>query len=465
MAQQKKPNTMWGGHFSKAPDQIMQEINASISFDKNLYKEDIKGSIAHSKMLAKQNIITQTEAEEIAKGLNHIEGEIDSGIFQFSEALEDIHMNIESRLKEIIGDVAGKLHTARSRNDQVITDFRLFVRTTNNQIISLITGLINSLIKKAESNIDTILPGYTHLQVAQPVSLAHHFMAYVEMLGRDISRFEDSNNRLDESPLGVAALAGTSFPIDRDFTANELGFSKPTENSLDTVSDRDFALDLLSNSSICMSHLSRLSEEIVLWMSQSFKFITLSDAYTTGSSIMPQKRNPDAAELIRGKTGRVYGNLITLLTVMKALPLAYSKDLQEDKEPVFDSSNTIIIALKVASAMVDDMKINDDNMLNATNTGFITATDLADYLVREFKIPFRNAHHITGKIVKLAEEKKCGLDEIKLEELQKIEPKINNDIYQILKTENSLNTRSSYGGTSPKTVTEAIIRAKNKYNN
>lgn len=463
MSDKNKPSAIWGGHFSQAPDEIMQEINASITFDKRLYKEDIAGSIAHCKMLAATNIIAPDEADTIIGGLKQIEQEISEGKLEFQESLEDIHMNIEGRLKEVIGDVAGKLHTARSRNDQVITDFKLFVKTTNEQIIILLESLIGNLIKKAEANINTILPGYTHLQVAQPVTVAHHFLAYVEMFGRDILRFKDANNRLDESPLGVVALAGTSFPIDRDFTAKELGFRKPSENSLDTVSDRDFALDLLSNTSIAMGHLSRLAEEIVLWMSQSFKFITLSDAYTTGSSIMPQKRNPDAAELIRGKTGRVYGNLISLLTVMKALPLAYSKDLQEDKEPVFDSSDTIIIALKVAAAMIDDMTINKDNMLSATQNGFITATDLADYLVREFKTPFRLAHHITGKIVKLAEDKGCDLADIALEDLQNIEPQIDEKIYDVLKVENSLNTRKSYGGPATETVKQAIQRAKIKY--
>lgn len=465
MSNSDKPNIMWGGYFSQAPDKIMQEINASISFDKKLYKEDIAGSIAHSKMLEKQGIITKNEAKKIINGLEQIKTEIATGKFIFQTELEDIHMNIEGRLKELIGDVAGKLHTARSRNDQVVTDFKLFVKATNNQIIALLKELINNLIIKAESNINTILPGYTHLQIAQPVSFAHHLLCYVEMLGRDVTRFEDANKRLDESPLGVAALAGTSFPIDRDFTANKLGFKKPSENSLDTVSDRDFALDFLSNSSICMSHLSRFAEEIVIWMSQGFEFIKLSDAYTTGSSIMPQKRNPDAAELIRGKTGRVYGNLIALLTVMKSLPIAYSKDLQEDKEPVFDSSDTLLISLKVIGGMVKDMTVNKENMLSAANKGFITATDLADYLVQEINMPFRLAHQITGKIIKLAELKNCKLAELTLKELQNIEPDINEKIYQILTIENSVKTRISYGGTSPKAVKQAIVRVKKKYKN
>ena len=459
----KKSNIMWGGHFNQAPDQIMQEINASVGFDKRLYVEDITGSLAHVKMLAKQKIIPRDDAKKISQGLEKIKDEILRDEFDFKEELEDIHMNIEARLKDIIGEVAGKLHTGRSRNDQVATDFKIFVRKANNEVVGLLKELIASLLKKAENHIDVILPGYTHLQAAQPVSLAHHFLAYVEMLGRDLSRFEDANDRLNESPLGAAALAGTSFSIDRKFTAVELGFKKPSENSLDSVSDRDFALDFLANSSIAMGHLSRFAEEIVIWMSQEFKFITLSDSFTTGSSIMPQKRNPDAAELIRGKTGRVYGNLMTLLTVMKSLPLAYSKDLQEDKEPVFDSYDTMIIALKVFKGMVDNMQVNKENMFAATDRGFITATDLADYLVQKYQIPFRRAHHITGKVVKLAEIKGCNLEEIELSELQQIEAKIDQDIYSVLTVLNSVNSRESYGGTACGSVKQAIKRAKKKY--
>ena len=458
-----KANAMWGGLFSQAPDQIMQKINASISYDQRLYAEDIKGSIAHSKMLAAQNIITEQEAEQIINGLQQIEAEIVQGEFDFSEELEDIHMNIENRLSQIIGSVAGKLHTARSRNDQVVTDFKLFIRKTNEQIISLLQNLIKELLQQAEDNIEVILPGYTHLQVAQPVSFAHHLLAYVAMYERDISRFKDANHRLNESPLGVAALAGTSFAIDRDFTAQQLGFAKATDNSLDTVSDRDFALDLLSNIAIVMGHLSRFAEEIILWSSQSFSFISLSDAFTTGSSIMPQKRNPDAAELIRGKTGRTYGNLITLLTVVKALPLAYSKDLQEDKEPVFDSSDTIVIALKVMAAMVGDMKINSKNMLAATQQGFITATDLADYLVRECQLPFRQAHHVTGQIVKIAQQRNIELSKLTLDEMQQIEAKITNNIYDVLEVKNSVASRKSYGGTAPQQIRQILDNLKNKY--
>jgi argininosuccinate lyase len=463
MDKNNKANIMWGGHFSKSPDQVMQDINASIDFDKKLYQEDIAGSIAHVKMLAKQKIITKDESLKIISGLNQIKKEILENKFVFDKSLEDIHMNIENRLKDLIGDVAGKLHTARSRNDQVATDFKIFVRKANQEILLLIKNLIRDLATQAENNTDVILPGYTHLQAAQPVSLAHHFLAYIEMLGRDLSRFTDANKRLDECPLGAAALAGTSFPIDRDFTAQQLGFSKASENSLDTVSDRDFALDFLSNSSIIITHLSRLAEELILWVSQGFNFISLSESFTTGSSIMPQKRNPDGAELMRGKTGRVYGNLMSLLTVIKSLPLAYSKDLQEDKEPVFDSYETIISVLKIASGMVQNLTINKENMLKATDKGFITATDLADYLVKNLNMPFRNAHHTTGKIVVFAEKNNLQLHQIKLTDLQKIEPLIKEDIYDILKVENSVISRDSYGGTSPKQIKQALQRAIKKY--
>jgi len=463
MTKKTQANPMWGGHFNKAPDQVMQDINASIDFDKRLYQQDIAGSLAHVDMLAAVKILTKKEAGQIVKGLKQIEQEIESGKFKFKAELEDIHMNVESRLKAIIGDVAGKLHTARSRNDQVATDFKLFARNANEQIIELLQTLIKRLIKKAEQNLETIMPGYTHLQAAQPVTLAHHMHAYIEMLGRDISRFADANERANQCPLGSAALAGTSFPIDRKKTAKALGFKEPTANSLDGVSDRDFALDFLSNSSICIGHLSRFAEEIVIWMSQGFAFVKLSDAFTTGSSIMPQKRNPDAAELVRGKTGRVYGNLITLLTVMKGLPLAYSKDMQEDKEPFFDSYDTIIIALKAMIGMVSDLKVNKANMRSATEAGFITATDLADYLVKSLKMPFRNAHHVTGNVVKLAESKKCELGDLSLEELQTIEPKIKKDIYAVLTVENSVKSRTSHGGTAPSEVKKALKTAAKKF--
>ena len=448
MKDKNKANPMWGGHFDKAPAQVMIDINPSIDFDKRLAFFDLQGSIAHVEMLEKQNILTSSETAEIKKGLAIIEDEIAAGDFKFSRELEDIHMNIEARLKELIGDVAGKLHTARSRNDQVATDFKMFVRDSNAQAIILIKELILALIGKAEKNIEAILPGYTHLQSAQPVSFAHHLHCYAEMLKRDLSRFADANDRLDECPLGAAALAGTSFNTDRFFTAEKLEFSVPTRNSLDSVSDRDFALDFLYNVSVLAGHLSRFAEEIIIWMSQGFRFVSLSDLYTTGSSIMPQKRNPDAAELVRGKTGRLFGNLMSLLTVMKGLPLAYSKDMQEDKEPIFDSYDTIIVVLKAMIGMVGDLQVNKENMLNATQSGFITATDLADYLVRELNMPFRNAHHVTGSLVKKAEEKKCDLADLSLPEMQEIEPKIKENIFEFLTVENSVNSRKSYGGTA-----------------
>ena len=463
MTKDSKANPMWGGHFSKAPSQVMEDINASIAYDQKLYQQDIKGSIAHATMLASCKIITKQEAAEIITALEQIKEEISTGKFEFKAELEDIHMNIEARLKAIIGDVAGKLHTARSRNDQVATDFKLYVKQANSEVIILLKELISALIKLAEKNLETIMPGYTHLQAAQPVTFAHHLHAYVEMLARDLSRYEDANNRLNQSPLGAAALAGTSFPIDRHKTAKLLGFKEPTNNSLDSVSDRDFALDFLANTSIAISHLSRFAEEIIIWLSKAYDFIKLSDSFTTGSSIMPQKRNPDAAELVRGKTGRIYGNLMSLLTTMKALPLAYSKDMQEDKEPLFDSHNTIIIALKAMIGMVTDMEVKAENLLSATASGFITATDLADYLVKNFKVPFREAHHITGKLVKLAEQNKVDLADLKLEDMQKIEPRIKEDIYSVLTVENSVKSRSSYGGTAPLQVEVALKEAKKKY--
>lgn len=463
MSKYSKANPMWGGHFTKAPDQVMQDINASIAYDQKLYRQDIAGSIAHAKMLADCKIITKSEANKIIKGLQQIEKEITNGEFEFKAELEDIHMNIEARLKEIIGEVAGKLHTARSRNDQVATDFKLYVKEANLEIIALLKELCAALIKLAEANLNTIMPGYTHLQAAQPVTFAHHLHAYVEMLARDLSRFEAANERLNQCPLGAAALAGTSFAIDRTKTAKLLKFKEPTANSLDSVSDRDFVLDFLANSAISIGHLSRFAEEIILWLSKAYDFIKLSDSFTTGSSIMPQKRNPDAAELVRGKTGRIYGNLISLLTTMKALPLAYSKDMQEDKEPLFDSHNTMIIALKAMIGMVTDMEVKADKLLLATQAGFITATDLADYLVKNFKIPFREAHHITGKIVKLAEKKKLDLADLQLSELQKIEPRIQADIYDILTVAAAVKSRNSYGGTAPIQVKKALKTAKKKY--
>ncbi len=455
-----KSNQMWGGHFDEMPDELLQKINASISFDNKLYKEDIQGSIAHTKMLVKQGIISTEDGNNIADGLMRILQGIEDGTVKFKTEFEDIHMNIEHKLKGLAGESAGRLHTARSRNDQVAVDFRLWVRNRIDETIADLKNLRRVLVTRAENDAATIMPGFTHLQSAQPVTFGHHLMAYYEMLTRDQSRFEDARKRMNQCPLGAAALAGTSFPTDRFKTASELEFDAPTNNSLDSVSDRDFALEFLSAASITMMHLSRLAEEIVIWCSAQFKFVTLSDKFTTGSSIMPQKRNPDAAELVRGKTGRVYGSLITLLTVMKALPLAYNKDMQEDKEPVFDAAETLQICLKVMAGMLLDMKVNSENMLKSASAGFATATDFADWLVRELNIPFRDAHHITGKAVKLAETKGVDISGLSLEDLQKIEPKITGNIFTVLGVENSVKSRKSYGGTAPDEVLKQVKKAK-----
>ncbi len=453
-------NQMWGGRFENKPSNLMQAINQSISFDKKLYKQDIFGSKAHAKMLGETKIISTSESAQIIQGLDQILQEIESGNFEFKIELEDIHMNIENRLKEIIGDVAGKLHTARSRNDQVALDFRLFIRDEIDETIKLLINLEKNLVKKSEENIDAIMPGFTHLQVAQPVLFSHHFLAYFEMFKRDISRLNDLYNRLDECPLGACALAGTSFEVDRKMTAENLGFSAPTNNSMDSVSDRDFAIEFLFCLSLINTHLSRLAEEIVIWMSKGFEFIKLSDAFTSGSSIMPQKKNPDAAELIRGKTGRIYGSLFALLTTMKGLTLTYSKDMQEDKEVVFDAVDNIKLCLEAMSGMVLDMSLNKENMLKMAKTGYSTATDLADWLVKNLKIPFRSAHHITGQIVKLAENKGVELHELDLKEMQKIEGKISAEIFTILTVESSVNSRLSFGGTAKIRVLEQIEKAK-----
>jgi argininosuccinate lyase len=392
-------NQMWGGRFASGPDAIMEEINASIDFDRKLYAQDIAGSLAHAAMLAKTGIISGDDCDKITHGLNTILSEIEEGRFTFSRQLEDIHMNIESRLAELIGPAAGRLHTARSRNDQVALDFRLWVKQELTRTDAALTALIAAFLDKAEIHADTVMPGFTHLQTAQPVTFGHHCMAYVEMFGRDRSRVRDCIERLDECPLGAAALAGTGYPIDRDQTARALGFREPTRNSIDTVSDRDFALEFLSLASICATHMSRLAEEIVIWSTPQFGFVRLSDAFSTGSSIMPQKKNPDAAELVRAKTGRINGSLIGLLTVMKGLPLAYSKDMQEDKEQVFDAASSLELSIAAMTGMVRDMEIREDNMRKAAGAGYSTATDLADWLVREVGLPFREAHHVTGRAV------------------------------------------------------------------
>ena len=459
-AAKKDSNKMWGGRFEAKPSEIMQQINQSITFDQKLYKQDIRGSIAHAKMLASVNILTSQEAKKIIDGLEKIKKEIEIGQLQFKIELEDIHMNIESRLKEIIGDVAGKLHTARSRNDQVATDFRLFVRDEIDEIKFLLLGLEENFVKKAAENLDVILPGFTHLQVGQPVLFSHHMLAYFEMFKRDISRLDDLRARMNECPLGACAMAGTSFPINRNLTAKELKFDRPTANSMDSVSDRDFAVEFLFCLSLTATHLSRIAEEIVIWMSKGFEFIKLSDAYTSGSSIMPQKKNPDAAELVRAKSGRIFGSLFTLLTVLKGLTLTYSKDMQEDKEPVFDASENIKLCLLAMSGMIADMKLNKEKMFKMAGSGFSTATDLADWLVKNLKMPFRDAHHVTGQIVKMAENKGVDLHELTLSEMQKVEKKITKEIFAVLSVESSVASRTSLGGTSQVRVKEEIAKAK-----
>lgn len=449
---QKTANKQWGGRFTSGPSAIMEQINASIGFDKNLWKQDIQGSIAHAEMLAKQKIISETDKNSIHQGLREIEREIQSGQFEFNRALEDIHMNIEDRLAERIGEAGKRLHTARSRNDQVATDFRLWIRQNIDELILMINHLMLTLASRALEYAETAMPGFTHLQSAQPVTFGHHLLAYTEMLNRDRGRLIDTRKRLNENPLGAAALAGTSFPIDRQLTSKLLRFDRPMANSLDAVSDRDFALEYLSALSIMSIHLSRMAEEIVIWCSPPFSFIQLSDAYTTGSSIMPQKRNPDAAELVRAKVGRISGALTGLLTVMKGLPLAYAKDMQEDKEQVFAATETIILCLAACSGMIADLKANQDNMAYWAGSGFSTATDLADWLVKELKLPFRTAHHVTGKIVSYAETHNLALENVPLQKMQEIEPLINNDIYSVLGVQSSLASRTSEGGTAPKNV-------------
>ena len=443
---------MWGGQFAVGPNEIMEEINASIDFDRNLAAQDIAGSLAHVAMLAKQGVVDPADAEAIAKGLAQVKGEIEAGAFAFSRALEDIHMNVESRLAEIVGPAAGRLHTARSRNDQVAVDFRLWVRDTIDTLILQIVELQKALATRALECAGVLMPGFTHLQSAQPVTFGHHLMAYVEMLARDAGRLRDTRKRLNECPLGAAALAGTSFPIDREMTAKALGFDRPTANSLDSVADRDFALEALSAAAICATHLSRFAEEIVLWTTPQFGFVKLSDAFSTGSSIMPQKRNPDAAELVRGKTGRMVGSLVGLLTVMKGLPLAYSKDMQEDKEGVFDALRTLSLCLAAMTGMVKDMTPDAKRMKAAAGAGYATATDLADWLVRELKLPFREAHHVTGRIVALAAGRGVALEKLSLADMQAVEPGITRDAYGVLGVERSVKSRTSYGGTAPAQV-------------
>ena len=451
-------NTMWGGRFESGPAAIMEEINASITFDQTLWRQDIAGSQAHVKMLAAQGIVTPEDCTAILKGLEAIAREIDNGQFEFSRALEDVHMNIESRLAHLIGAPAGRLHTARSRNDQVATDMRLWVRDTLDMLDQQMHDLQLALANKALEHAGSVMPGFTHLQSAQPVTFGHHLMAYVEMLARDRGRLHDARMRMNECPLGSAALAGTSFPIDRFATAQALGFDRPTANSLDSVSDRDFVLEALSVASICAVHLSRLAEEIVLWTTPQFGFIRLSDAFSSGSSIMPQKRNPDAAELVRGKSGRIVGALTALLIVMKGLPMAYAKDMQEDKEGTFDALSTLSLMLAAMSGMVRDLVPDTKSMKKAAGLGYATATDLADWLVRSLNLPFRDAHHITAKLVGLASSRAVGLEKLSLSDMQAIEPRIHTGVFSVLGVDKSVKSRTSYGGTAPQLVRQQARR-------
>ncbi len=445
-------NKMWGGRFESAPAAIMEEINASIDFDKRLWRQDIRGSKAHAAMLGATGILTKDDVATITRGLDQVAAEIESGAFKFSRALEDIHMNIESRLKEIVGEPAGRLHTARSRNDQVAVDFRLWVRDTVDDLDAQLADLQLALAEKAEAHAGTVMPGFTHLQSAQPTTFGHHCLAYVEMLGRDRSRLADARKRMNECPLGAAALCGTSFPIDREMTAAALGFDRPTANSLDSVADRDFALEVLSAAAIAAVHLSRLAEEIVLWTTVQFGFVKLSDSFSTGSSIMPQKRNPDAAELVRGKAGRIIGALNALMITMKGLPLTYSKDMQEDKEPTFDALMNFSLVVAAMTGMVRDLTPDEKRMKAAAGAGYATATDLADWLVRARRMPFREAHHVTARIVGLAAARGVGLEKLSLAEMRSVHDAIGEEVFAVLGVDKSVKSRTSYGGTAPANV-------------
>jgi len=458
-----KANLLWGGRFAAGPSAIMQRINASIGFDRKLWREDIEGSKAHAAMLAAMGIISAADAEAIRGGLDRIADEIAAGKFEFKTDLEDIHMNVEARLAELVGPPAGRLHTARSRNDQVATDFKLWVRRALARLDDDIRALQSALIDQAERHAGTIMPGFTHLQLAQPVTFGHHLLAYVEMLGRDRARVADALKRSEECPLGAAALAGTPYPIDRGMTASALGFDRPTANSIDAVSDRDFALDYLAAASILAIHLSRFAEELVLWSSDQFGFVRLSDGFTTGSSIMPQKRNPDAAELVRAKTGRVVGHLTGLLMALKGLPLAYSKDMQEDKEPVFETEETLALGLAAMTGMVTDMVANPGAMRRAADRGYVTATDLADWLVRALGKPFREAHHIAGTLVKLAEAEGIPLSDLSIDQFRSVDPAIGEEVLSVLTVEASVASRASEGGTAPDKVRQAAAAARVRF--
>ena len=461
--QGRSGRSMWGGHFETDPAPLMAQINASIDFDKRLSAQDIQGSMAHARMLAAVGLLTEADRDAILAGLERIQGEIEAGEFAFSTELEDIHFNVESRLTDLIGDAGRRLHTARSRNDQVATDFKLWVRDAIDRTLGLLQGLQTVLLDLAEAHAATVMPGFTHLQAAQPVTFGHHLMAYVEMLGRDRSRFADARVRLNECPLGSAALAGTSFPIDRAMTATELGFDRPTANSIDSVSDRDFALDHLASAAITAVHLSRLAEELVMWSTPQFGFVRMPEAFTSGSSIMPQKRNPDAAELVRGKSGRILGDLQGLLVVLKGLPLAYSKDMQEDKEGVFDAADNLELCLAATAAMLRGIVIFPERMRAAAAVGFTTATDLADWLVRARNVPFREAHGVAARAVKLAEARGCGLEALALEDLVAIDPRVDAGALAVLGVESSVASRQSLGGTAPARVRGAVAAARRRW--
>jgi len=460
MSDQPESQKTWGGRFRGKASDLMTKINASIAFDKRLWREDIEASKAHASMLRDSGIVEADDAEAILAGLDRIAAEFERDGVPERVELEDIHMTVEHRLTELIGPAAGRLHTARSRNDQVATDFRMWVRSACDETVAGIRGLQRALVEAAGQHAETAMPGFTHLQVAQPVTLGHHLLAYYEMLRRDVSRLRDARERMNESPLGSAALAGTGFPLDRQATAKALGFTGPTANSLDSVSDRDFALDYLSSAAQCSLHLSRLAEELIIWASPQFGFVKLSDAFSTGSSIMPQKRNPDAAELVRGHSGRIIGCLTALMVTMKGLPLAYSKDMQDDKEPVFEASDLLTLSLEAMTGMIETVEFVPERMRGAAEQGFSTATDLADWLVREAGIPFREAHHITGAAVKAAEDRGCGLDKLPLEALKAIDARIDERVFDVLGVDASVRSRTSYGGTAPERVREQVAKAK-----
>ena len=462
MSKNKNNQAIWGNRIKKNTSSIFQKVGSSIDVDKRLYKEDIIGSIAHAEMLFKQKIITFKIKNKIVYGLNKIKKEITNKKFEFNKKYEDIHINIEKRLFEIIGEDAGFIHTARSRNDQVITDLKIWMKSSTKEINVLLDTIIKSVIKAAEKNIYTLMPGFTHLKNAQPVSFGHYLMAYVEMFKRDQKRFINNLDSLNENRLGVAALTGTSFNIDRNYTTKKLGFTKPTNNSIDTISDRDFVLDFLYSISVCAMHISRIAEELIIWNSDAFKLINLSDKVVTGSSIMPQKKNPDLLEFLRGKSGIIYGNLFSMLTVLKSLPLSYYKDLQDDKEIVFKSNDTLQNCLKILDEILKNFTPNKKQMIELANTGYLTATDLADYLVKNHSMPFRKAYKVTANIVNFAEKKKKNLDQLTLAELKKIEPKLSNDVLKVFDLKNSVNSKKSYGGTSFDNIKKMILKYKRK---